>query len=128
MRSRVDTRSKILTLPAAEALAPPLILVTGYFDVLRGWHLIELQQLRERARGAKVLVALLAAPGELMDSRSRAELVAALRMVDYVVTADHGELDAFIQRLRPVELARLDAAELGRRKQLIEDVQRRQHQ
>jgi hypothetical protein len=27
-----------------------------------------------------------------------------------------------------VELARLDAAELGRRKQLIEDVQRRQHQ
>ena len=62
MRSRVDTRSKILTLSAAEALAPPLILVTGYFDVLRGWHLIELQQLRERAQGAKVLVALLAAP------------------------------------------------------------------
>jgi glycerol-3-phosphate cytidylyltransferase-like family protein len=95
--------------------------------VLRAWHVIELQQLRERARGAKLLVALVTAPSELMDSRSRAELVAALRMVDYVVTANHDELDGFIQHLRPVELARLEAADLGCRKQLIEDVQRRQH-
>lgn len=128
MRSRVDTRSKILTLSAAEALARPLILVTGYFDVLRAAHVIELQQARGRAPSATVLVALLTAPGELMNGRSRAELVAALRMVDYVVTASHDELDGFIQRLRPVELARLEADDLGRRKQLIEDVQRRQQQ
>ena len=127
MRPRVDTRSKILTLPAAEALAPPLILVTGYFDVLRAAHVTELQQLRAHAPGARLLMALVSGAGELMDGPSRAELVAALRMVDYVVTASHDELDGFIQRLRPVELARFEAADLGRRKQLIEDVQRRQH-
>ncbi len=122
----MDTRSKILSLPAAESLSAPLIVVTGYFDVLRARHVIELQQLRERAPDAKLLVALAIAPGELIDGRSRAELVAALRMVDYVVTAKHDELDGFIQRLRPVEVTRLEAADLGRRKQLIEDVQRRQ--
>lgn len=128
MRPCVDTRSKILTLPAAEALAPPITLVTGYFDVLRAAHVIELQQARDRAPQSKLLVALVSASGELINGRSRAELVAALRMVDYVVTANHDELDGFIQRLRPVGLARLEAADLGRRKQLIEDVQRRQHQ
>src|SRR5579864_5810820 len=107
MRPRVDTRSKILTLPAAEALAQPVTLVTGYFDVLRSAHVIELQQARDRWPESKLLVALLTGPRELMDGRSRAELVAALRMVDYVVTANHDELDGFIQRLRPVGLARL---------------------
>ena len=124
----MDTRSKILTLSAAEALAQPLTLVTGYFDVLRAAHVTELKQARDRAPGSKLLVALVISPGALMDGQPRAELVAALRMVDYVVTANHDELDGFIQRLRPRELARLEAADLGRRKQLIEDVQRRQHQ
>ena len=128
MRPRVDTRSKILTLRAVAGLPRPLTLVTGYFDVLLAEHARELQQVRDRTPLAKLLVALVTYPGELLDGQSRAELVAALRMVDYVVTAKHDDLDRLIERLRPAEIVRLEAADLGRRKRLIEDVQRRQHQ
>ena len=128
MRPCVDTRSKILTLAAAEALPSPLAVVTGYFDVLRGGHACDLQQVRDRTPHAKLLVAVVTYPGEPIDGPSRSELVAGLRMVDYVVTANHDELDGFIERLRPVEIVRLEAADLGRKRRLIEDVQRRQHQ
>jgi glycerol-3-phosphate cytidylyltransferase-like family protein len=127
MRPRVDTRNKILTSAGAYGLPGPLTLVTGYFDVLRAGHARELQQARDRASDRKLLVAVITYPGELIDGQSRAELVAALRMVDYVVTANHDELDGFIERLRPAEIVRLEAADLGRRRRLIEDVQRRQH-
>ena len=65
-------------------------------------------------------------PGELMEASARAELVAALRVVDYVVTADHDHLDRLIKRLRPAEVVRLETADLGRTRRLIEDVHRRQ--
>ena len=128
VRPGVDTRSKILTLAAAETLPGPLIVVTGYFDVLRGGHACDLQQVRERTPRARLLVVVVTYAGEPIDRESRTELVAALRMVDYVVTANHDELDGFIERLRPVEIVRLEAADLGRKRRLVEDVQRRQHQ
>jgi len=128
MRPGVDTRNKILTRAAAENLPGPLTLVTGYFDVLRAEHPRALQQVRERTGNRKLLVAVVTYAGELIDDQSRAELVAALRMVDYVVTATHDELDGFIERLRPAEIVRLEAADVGRKRRLIEDVQRRHHE
>ena len=53
--------------------------------------------------------------------------MAALRVVDYVVAADHGDVDALIASLKPVHLARLEAADARRARQLIEHVQRRQN-
>ena len=123
----MDTRSKILTFAAAEALPRPLALATGYFHVLRAEHARALQQVRDRTPEARLLVAVVTYPGEWIDGAARAELVAALRMVDYVVTVNHEVLDAFLERLRPVEILRLEAADLGRRRRLIEDAQRKQN-
>jgi glycerol-3-phosphate cytidylyltransferase-like family protein len=127
MRPGLDTRSKILTLAAAEALPRPLTLATGYFDVLRAEHAGELERVHDCTANRKLLVLVVTYPGEWIDGQSRAELVAALRMVDYVVTAHHDDIDGFIERLQPIEIARLETADLRRRRRLIDDVQRRQH-
>ena len=124
MCSRVDTRSKILTLGEAQRLPGPVILVTGYFDVLRAGHARELQQVRNQTPGRPLLVAVLIHAGELLDGAARAELVAALRMVDYVVTANYDEVDQLIERLRPADLVRLEMADRDRTQRLIEDAQR----
>ena len=44
----MDTRNKILTAEAARALAGPLTVVTGYFDLLRAEHARELAAIRQR--------------------------------------------------------------------------------
>jgi bifunctional ADP-heptose synthase (sugar kinase/adenylyltransferase) len=62
----------------------------------------------------------------LLPQRARAELVAALRMVDYVVTADDTAPDAFLASLEPAQLVRLEAVHAVRKRQLMEHVQRRQ--
>ncbi len=36
-------------------------------------------------------------------------MVAALRVVDYVVIADYGDLDRLVEALKPVEYMRLEA-------------------
>jgi hypothetical protein len=46
-------------------------------------------------------------------------------MVDYVVAADHGDADALIDSLKPVRVARLEAADARRARQLTDHVQRR---
>jgi bifunctional ADP-heptose synthase (sugar kinase/adenylyltransferase) len=85
----VDTRSKILTLAGVLAVSPrPLVIVTGYFDVLRAAHVREIQRARDSAGAAALLAMVLPRPGELLPQRARAELVAALRSVDYVVLGD----------------------------------------
>ena len=121
----MDTRSKILSLAAAAALPAPVILITGTFDVLRAHHALELAATRE-GRAGTLLVAVLPQENALLPQQARAELVAALRMVDYVVAARAGELDMLIDALRPAQIVRMEAADVARTKQLIEHVHRRQ--
>jgi glycerol-3-phosphate cytidylyltransferase-like family protein len=119
----MDTRSKILTVAAALELEPrPLAIVTGYFDILRAEHARDLGQVRNHP----LLVAVLPLAGELLPPRARAELVAALRVVDYVVIAAHEEAGPLIESLQPAELIRLEADDALRARQLIEHVHRRQ--
>lgn len=122
----MDTRSKILSRAAAVALPPPLTLVTGYFDILRAEHARDLQQARDRAPTRPLMVVVFTGLNPLLPPRARAELVAALRMVDYVVTADDGDRDSLIEALKPALLVRLEAADQRRARQLMEHVQRRQ--
>jgi bifunctional ADP-heptose synthase (sugar kinase/adenylyltransferase) len=119
----VDTRTKILTAAAARQIAPPVAIATGYFDVLRAEHVRELRDLRG---GDALLVVVLPLDEELLQQRARAELVAGLRMVDYVVAANRGDADALIDSLKPVRLARLEAADARRARELTHHVQRRQ--
>ena len=124
----MDTRSKILI--SAEALvsgpARPLVLVSGYFDVLRAEHVRELSEIHSRSGAQTVVVAVVARAGALLPQRARAELVAALRVVDYVFIANPEDLDGLNHSLQPAEWVRLEELDARRTRQLIEHVHRRQ--
>jgi bifunctional ADP-heptose synthase (sugar kinase/adenylyltransferase) len=121
----MDTRDKIVTpeaLPALGLNAPAV--ATGYFDVLGPEHVAELEAL---AGAGPLVVVVLPLDGELLAERTRAELVAALRAVDYVVAAKDPDPSGLLDLLRPSRVARLETADLRRRHELIEDVRRRHH-
>jgi len=80
--------------------------VSGYFDPLLAEHV---KRLRELAKPGRLLVVEVANPeAPLLPQRARAELVAALAMVDYVVlgngepskeTVDAGMKATFIEHV-----------------------------
>ncbi len=73
----MDTRSKI-----AAAFPKDADVAEGFFDPLLASHAEQL----EAMKSAKPLVAVIREPEQpLLDARARAELVAALRVVDAVV-------------------------------------------
>lgn len=118
----MDTRSKILTLDGALQLpSGTLTMAVGYFDALRAAHTRDLASLPR-----PLLVVVLPLSGELLPQSARAEMVAALRMVDYVVAAENKDLDALAERLAPRQIVRLEVRDAERNQQLIEHVQRRQ--
>ena len=125
----MDTRSKILTPAAALALSParPLVVVKGYFDILRAGHTRSLDEIRRRASAATLLAIVLPLDHALLPLAARAELVAALRMVDYVLPGDCEDLDRLVSALHPAETASLEDADMRRARQLIEHVHRRQN-
>jgi bifunctional ADP-heptose synthase (sugar kinase/adenylyltransferase) len=124
----MDTRSKILTLEAALALAPPrpLVLVIGLFDVLRTGHAHELADVRLRTSAAALMAVVVPGPDAVLNQRARAELVAALRVIDYVVAAQDADLDRLREALQPAAVVRLEDADRQRVHQLIAHVHRRQ--
>lgn len=96
-------------------------LAAGYFDALHAAHVRELAKLPR-----PVLAAVLPCPGELLPRPARAEMAAALRMLDYVVIAGEGDVETLIARLAPRAVARLEAGDTARVRQLIDHVHRRQ--
>jgi hypothetical protein len=121
----VDTRRKILTQAAAARLSDPFILVTGHFELLRADQVRELEAIRRRAHSRALLAAVVPRPGAIWDADACARLAASLRVIDYVVTVDHDDLEGFIERLHPAEIVRLQDADFGRLRRLIEDARRR---
>ena len=120
----MDTRSKILT--SADSLPSPITLVAGYFDVLCAAHAHEMQKVRDRTDGRPLVVVVLPCNREILSQQARAELVAAIRVVDYVLIADNEELHRLIERLKPAEVVRLEEADRRRTRRLIEHAQREQ--
>jgi len=119
----VDSRSKIVT---PDRLPRPVTLVTGYFDVLRVEHVRELEEIRKRSGGHPVAVIVEAKACEILSLAARAELVAGLRVVDYVLTADHEDLNRLIDQCQPADVVRLETTDGAHTDQLIGDVQRSQ--
>jgi bifunctional ADP-heptose synthase (sugar kinase/adenylyltransferase) len=114
----VDTRAKLLSADAAIALAcnlkrqgRKLLVVTGSFDVLLAIHALDLQNVRDGTGAAALMVVLTPPSVPLLPDRARAELVAALHMVDYVVTAGDGSLEEFLSRLPADEVVTRQAAD-----------------
>jgi glycerol-3-phosphate cytidylyltransferase-like family protein len=129
----MDTRNKIITPDRAAALAgelratgAALKVVTGYFDVLVAGHV---RRLREIADGAATLMVVVEdPPAPVLGARARAELVAALTVVDYVVPADKMALRELLRHFRADEIVEEESADLLRAQWLTEHVQRRHQQ
>jgi bifunctional ADP-heptose synthase (sugar kinase/adenylyltransferase) len=127
----VDTRSKIVTLEEAIVQAfcgRPVMVVTGYFDVLLAAHVRELTSVRDRDPGAILLVVLTTPEQPVLEARARAEMVAALAMVDYVVSLDDAELESLYAAFPGERIVHLEAAHQQRMRELIQHVHRRQVQ
>jgi hypothetical protein len=119
----VDTRSKIVT--AAEA-PRSAVLVAGGFDVLCAEQVRELQQIRGFHPARPLVAAVLPCPDAVLSLQARAEMTAALRMVDYVLIVEPAgqsdDLDGLIDRLQPAAIVRLDGSGTRRLRRLIEHV------
>jgi hypothetical protein len=109
----MDTRDKILTLDAVRRLGRPLTVVATASTVLRADFVRELEALR--VPGRPLLAVVLPAEPELLPRRARADLLAGLRVVDYVAIAEPGELDG-------LDAIHLEAADVFRTGQLIRQV------
>jgi hypothetical protein len=121
----MDTRSKIITVEQALALSRELLesgtpfnVVSGYFDVLQpGW----VERLQEYSSEETRLFAVVLNPSEaLLPDAARAELVAALRVVDYVIPC--GGATDFIQDMKPIRRIQEEASHQESTERLIEDV------
>jgi bifunctional ADP-heptose synthase (sugar kinase/adenylyltransferase) len=119
----VDTRAKILdpgeaadAARQARRLGKRIKLVTGYFDPLLAVHA---RRLSEIASSGAVLFVVIREPARpLLRAQARAELVAALAMVDYVVPGD--------ALLRADEVYSEESADERRTQDLMMYVQNRQ--
>jgi|SRR5579863_9307217 len=125
----MDTRTKIIDPQRALALVQKLRakgvrIVTGYFDVLVAEHV---RRLREVKNGSGALVVVVLDPPEaLLAGRARAELVAALAVVDYVVPADEQAAGELLSHFTASEIVREESADLLRVRRLSEHVKSRQ--
>jgi bifunctional ADP-heptose synthase (sugar kinase/adenylyltransferase) len=119
----LDTRDKILTLEAACSLAGPLTIVSGTFDVLRAEHARELAAARQKTPGNTLLAVVRPPLAPVLPGRARAEMAAALRVVDYVVIArDDQDLLELSRTLPDAERVCLEAADARRIRWLREHV------
>jgi len=90
----LDTRSKILAANQArrELKDKAICWVSGHFDPLLAEHV---RRLRQCASPGKLLAVEVTEPRRpILAQRARAELVAALKVVDYVVLSDQPPSDA----------------------------------
>ena len=124
----MDTRNKILTVEAALALAParPLAVVAGLFDLVRSAHVRALRDVRDRTGAAALLAVVLPQAGTVQTQRVRAEMAAALCMIDYVVTTDVADLHRIAAALHADAVAHLEEDDAARVRELIAHVHSRQ--
>lgn len=84
----MDTRNKIVTeAEAARAAAGGATVVSGYFDPLVASHA---EQLAELKKNSPLIVVIATPERPILPARARAELVASLRIVDFVVDHSNG--------------------------------------
>jgi bifunctional ADP-heptose synthase (sugar kinase/adenylyltransferase) len=121
----LDTRHKICT--AAEAIEAlrsraadsRQVIVIGYFDPVLGTHARRLAEIA--ASHGQAIVVLTDPPRPILPRRARAELVAALESVEYVVLADNPTAE-FVTRLPSAFVIREEEADARRTAEFIRHV------
>jgi bifunctional ADP-heptose synthase (sugar kinase/adenylyltransferase) len=123
----MDTRRKILSGEAAIQIARQarvesrkLTVVTGYFDVLQAAQIRHLTEVRKGAGDGILIIVLLPRTESLLPLQARAELLAGLNMIDYVVIG--GEEDALLERLAADEVIPRQADDDEQTRLLMEHV------
>ncbi|MDX2150051.1 MAG: lipopolysaccharide heptosyltransferase II [Bryobacteraceae bacterium] len=121
----MDTRRKIVDVDEALRVAAEesVCVVSGYFDPLTAEHAGRLEEIRREASDGRVVVAIQDLPGSLLDSRSRAEMVAALRTVDYVVAGEG--VERVLANVPGDRLIREEDADGERQRRLVEHIRAR---
>ena len=108
MGRRVDIETACRLVERARAEGKRVVLANGCFDLIHVGHVRYLQG--AKAEGDLLIVAVngnrsvaaLKGPGRpLLDEVERAELVAAMEMVDWVVIFQEGTVSSVIELLRP---------------------------
>src|SRR5580704_12241622 len=85
----MNTRVKIIDATQAVRLAADgATVVSGYFDPLVASHAVRLAELKRD--GVPLVVAIASPARPILPPRARAELVASLRVVDYVTEMSGG--------------------------------------
>ena len=108
----MDSRTKIIPAEQARRVAAAgATVVSGCFDPLLAWHAERLESLKRE--GSPLLVMIAAPEDPILPARARAELVAGLKIVDYVLESNAAVTPHF----------RLDEEE----KQILEDLIERVH-
>jgi len=126
----VDTRNKIISLREAEEVAvreqnrgKRLVVDVGYYDPVIAEHARRLESLR--GDECVLLAVVVDPPAPLLGTRARAELVAALRAVDYVAMTESQSLAEFLALLKGTTINRSEQTDLELRQRLIEHVHAR---
>jgi hypothetical protein len=117
MNSSVDTREKILSRGAAVQLLdlrPGARVVTGYFDPLLATHARRLREI-----GDRLIVSVRNSEDCLMPERARAEMVASLACVEFVIPED------CLLRVDSQNLVSEENSDLRRRAEFVDHVRRR---
>jgi hypothetical protein len=118
----MDTRNKILTLQQARRIDDAIAFVT-HLEVLRACHLQKLEA-AVAANPGKLVVVLTDPQAPLAPLQARAELAAALRVVDFVVPAPKGP-GPVLEALRPKAVVNDEEEDRGRTRLLMEHVRSR---
>jgi hypothetical protein len=126
----LDTRTKILDLNDAEEFLrtrlgaePPVKVVVGYCDPLVASHV---RRLNDIARDGKLIVIVSSPTHPLLPVEARAELVAALAVVEKVIAVQPSKLRDLL-RLVPGELLVMEqAGDAERTEELVRHVHARQ--
>ncbi len=120
----MNTRDKILTpeqaIECAKTAAPNLVI--GRFDVLRSSTVARLAALSRP--GTRLFAIVVDDPSALLTLRARAELAAALRVIDYVIPVEDTRAD-WIDAMTPGEVFDETNAHLRATHELIDHVRER---
>ena len=107
--SKIVSRNQLRAILADSKLrGQRIVLANGCFDTLHVGHIRYLEGARREGDilvvgvNADSSVCALKGPGRpILDEQARAQLVAALRAVDYVVLRDEPNVEALLETLRP---------------------------
>ena len=103
-----------------------LTAIVGHFDPMTAAHARRMSDFCRISGPIVVVVIVTDPPDPILPQRARAELVAALHAVDYVIAAMHNTSAEIIARLQPDEVIQEEEADVRRTQDLIAHVHRQQ--